>query len=283
MLVDFLTRGGKRDLVVPYFTFRRLLSRKEDAELFAKIAKLRYEVYCVECKYLDRAEFEDGLEADRFDERSIHMAAQTHDGELVGTMRFVLASPDQDFPFEEHCSIFPDFTFPPRQESGEVSRLIVKKSFRRRPGDSVQGVSKEFREKGSLETIGPQTKTITGKNRRTNSPLIMLGMYRETYRYCRQNGIRYCFVAMEKGMANLCDRMGIHFTRVGPETDYYGPVTTYMLDFREIEVQMGAANKFMAAWFRDEHISDWLFVSTLFKFTFTQIRAALKRRTKKKS
>lgn len=283
MLVDLLTRGGKKDLVVPYFTFRRLLSREEDAELFAKIARLRYEVYCLECKYLDRAEFEDGLEADHFDERSIHMAAQTRDGELVGTLRLVLANPDQEFPFEEHCSIYPDFKFPPRQECGEISRLIVKKSFRRRTGDSMQGVSKEFQEEGRVETIGPQTKTVTGKTRRNNSPLIMLGLYREIYRYCRQHGIRYCCVAMEKGMANLSDRMGLHCVPVGPETDYYGPVTTYVADLRELEVKMYAANKFMYAWFRDEHISDWLFVTTLFKFTFDQIRAALKPRAKKKS
>ena len=283
MLVELLTRGGKKDLIVPYFTFRRLLSHKDDAELFAMIAKLRYEVYCVECNYLDHTEFEDGLEADHFDERSIHMAAQTHSGEVVGTVRLVLANPDQEFPFENHCSIYPDFTFPPRQECGEISRLIVKKSFRRRPGDSLQGVSKEFREQGSVETIGPQTKTITGKTRRSNSPLIMLGMYREIYRYCCQHGIRYCYVAMEKGMANLCDRMGIHFVPVGPETDYYGPVTTYVADLRELEAQMGAANKFMSAWFRDQHISDWLLVTTLFKFTFSQIRAALKPRAKARS
>lgn len=283
MLVDILTRGGKKDLVVPYFSFRRLLSHQEDADLFAEIARLRYEVYCAECNYLDQSEYESGLEADHFDERSVHMAAQSLEGLVVGTVRLVLASPAQDFPFEEHCSLYPDFKFPPREQSGEISRLIVKKSFRRRTGDSLQGVSKEFQEKGSAVAVVPQTKTITGKNRRTSSPLIMLGMYREMYRFSRKNGIRYWYAAMEKGLANLLDRMGFHFVPVGPETDYYGPVTTYVADLRELEVKLGAANKFLLAWFQDERISDWLLVSTLFKFTFSQILAALKPRAKTSS
>ena len=280
MLVDILTGGGKKDLIVPYFSFRRLHSRQEDAALFADIARLRYEVYCAECNYLDQSEYESGLEADHFDERSIHMAAQDLGGVVIGTVRLVLANPNQDFPFEEHCTVFPDFKFPPRAESGEISRLIVKKSFRRRAGDSLQGVSKEFQEKGAAASIGPQTKTITGRNRRTSSPLIMLGMYREMYRYSRQNGVRYWYAAMEKGLANLLDRMGFHFIPVGPETDYYGPVTTYVADLRELEVKLGKANKFMLAWFQDEHISDWLFVSTLVKFTFSQIFKAAKPRSK---
>jgi hypothetical protein len=43
---------------------------------------------------------------------------------------------------------------------------------------------------------------------------------------------------------------------------------------------LGKANKFMLAWFQDEHISDWLLVSTLFKFTFSQILKAAKPRSK---
>lgn len=266
MIVEFLTKGGTKDLLVPYFNFRRLISEKHEADLFAEIAKLRYEVYCTECKYLDEAEYEDGLEIDHLEHRSVHIAAQNLDGLVVGTVRLVLAKESENFPFADHCSIYPDFKFPPPEECGEVSRLIVKKSFRRRPGDSLQGVSKEFQEKGSAENIGPQTKTITGKNRRSSSPLIMLGMYREMYRYSRQNGVRYWYAAMEKGLARLLDRMGFRFIPVGPETDYYGPVTTYIADLRELEVSLRNANKFVLAWFQDEPISDWLLITTLAKF-----------------
>lgn len=266
MIVDILTKGGKKDLLVPYFNFTRLRSHEHDAELFSEIARLRYEVYCAECNYLNAIDYEDGLETDHMDQRSIHIAAHSLEGAVAGTVRLVLAKEDEDFPFAEHCSTFPDFKFPPKTESGEISRLIVRKNFRRRAGDSMEGVSKEFQEKGSAASIGPQTKTITGKPKRSSSPLIMLGMYREMYRYSRQNGIRYWYAAMEKGLARLLDRMGFRFVPIGPETDYYGPVTTYVADLRELEVSLGKTNKFVLAWFQDDHISDWLFITTLIKF-----------------
>lgn len=266
MLVEWLTKDGTRDLLVPHFTFRQLLSSEEEMELFMKIARLRYEVYCEECKYLEQSDYESGLETDDFDDRSVHVAAQNRDNEVVGTVRLVLAGNGDAFPFEEHCTVFPDFVFPPKELCGEVSRLIVKKNLRRRPGDSLQGVTKEFQEKGDVKTLAPQTQTVGGKERRSSSPQIMLGLYREMYRYSRLNGIRYWYAAMEKGLARLLDRMGFHFQPVGPEADYYGPVTTYIADLRQIEDALERANKFLLAWFQDAAISDWLMITTLVKY-----------------
>jgi N-acyl amino acid synthase of PEP-CTERM/exosortase system len=269
MLVELLTRGGKRDILAPNFSFRRLLSQEQEAEVFREIARLRYEVYCEECKFLDEAEYQSGLETDAYDNRSIHVSAQSGEGGVVGTVRLVLAQGNDIFPFEEHCAVFPDFAFPPKEQCAEVSRLIVKRNFRRRPGDTLQGVSREFQEKGSANDISPQTPPlIRHKERRSRSrsPQIMLGMYREMYRYSRQNGIRYWYAAMEKGLARLLDRMGFHFVPVGPETDYYGPVTTYIADLRQVESALNNANRFLLAWFRDEPISDWLLITTLVKY-----------------
>lgn len=267
MLVELLTRGGKRDILAPNFSFRRLLSREQEAEVFREIARLRYEVYCAECKFLDESEYQSGLETDAYDNRSIHVSAQSSEGVVVGTVRLVLAKGDDIFPFEDHCAVFPDFAFPPKEQCAEVSRLIVKKHFRRRPGDTLQGVSREFQEKGKAGDISPQTPPlIRKKERRSRSPQIMLGMYREMYRYSRQNGIRYWYAAMEKGLARLLDRMGFHFVPVGPETDYYGPVTTYIADLRQVESALNNANRFLLAWFQDEPISDWLLITTLVKY-----------------
>jgi N-acyl amino acid synthase of PEP-CTERM/exosortase system len=269
MLVELLTHGGKRDILAPHFSFRRLLSREQEAAAFRDIARLRYEVYCAECKYLEEQEYTAGLETDDYDNRSIHVSAQNNDGMVVGTVRLVLATGDNIFPFEEHCSVFPGFEFPPKEECAEVSRLIVKKDFRRRPGDNLQGVSKEFQERGTAEDISPQTKPLMHKSRErrsSTSPQIMLGMYREMYRYSRQKGIRYWYAAMEKGLARLLDRMGFHFVPVGPETDYYGPVTTYIADLRQVESALNNANRFLLAWFQDRPISDWLLITTIVKY-----------------
>lgn len=266
MLVEFLTKGGKKDLLAPHFSFRQLLYKAQEVELFEAIAKLRYEVYCTECKYLEESDYASGMETDAFEDRSVHVAAQTRDGTVVGTVRLVMASADEEFPFEEHCTIFPDFKFPPKEQCGEVSRLIVKKNFRRRPGDSLEGVSKEFQERGDAESITPQGRSISSRERRRSSPQIMLGMYREIYRYSREHGIRYWYAAMEKGLARLLDRMGFHFVPVGPETDYYGPVTTYIADLRQVENALRNANRFLLAWFQGEPISDWLLITTVVKY-----------------
>lgn len=274
MILDLLRPGPKRDLLTPFFTFKRLLEEDVKGVLFDEVAKLRFEVYCQECKYLDESDFRDGKEVDDFDGRSIHVAAFNLEGAMVGTVRLVLAGEAEPYPFEEHCQVFPDFTFPPRDQCGEVSRLIVRKSFRRRAGDSLQGVSKEFQEKGSAASIGPAAPPPKsgngGKPKRggSSSPQIMLGMYRELYRYSRKNGINYWYAAMEKGLAGLLDRMGFHFIPVGPEMDYYGPVTSYIADLRTLEADLRRANLFLAKWFHDEPISLWLLVTTLIKFKF---------------
>ncbi len=265
MLVQYLTKGGTKDLLVPHFRFHTVMHTESETRIFEEIARLRYDVYCAECKYLDETEFEAGLETDGFEDRSVHVAAQNAKDEVIGTVRLVLATQEQEFPFEEHCTVFPDLKLPPKAECGEVSRLIVKRTFRRRPGDSMQGVSKEFQDKGDATSIAPPTG-ITGKERRSSSPEIMIGMYREIFRYSIDNGIRYWYAAMEKGLARLLDRMGFHFVPVGPETDYYGPVTTYIADLRELEVALAKTNPFLLAWFRGDKISDWMLISTMVKY-----------------
>ena len=268
MILDMLRGGSRPDPLVRYFKFSRIMRDKIETTLFKDIMRLRYEVYCLECQYLDAREYDEGLESDPYDERSFHVAAHSLDDQLVGTVRLVLAKDGEIYPFEEHCKVFDDFAFPPRAECAEVSRLVVRKTFRRRPGDSMEGVSKEFQEKGSVNTIAPQSKTLGGKQRRSNSPQLLLGMYREMYRYSRKAGINYWFAAMERGLTRSLDKMGFHFVPVGPETDYYGPVTTYIVDVREALANLRKANEFLARWFNDEPISLWLMAKTWFHFKF---------------
>ncbi len=202
MILEGLRTGAKRDPLTPHFTFTQLMRDKLDSDLFKEILRLRYEVYCLECNYLDAREYDEGLEFDGYDARSCHVGAHNLDGALVGTVRLVLADESERLPFEEHCKVFLDFHFPPRQQCAEVSRLVVRKGFRRRPGDT----------------------------RHDSNPQVLLGMYREMYRHSRQNGIRYWFAAMEKALARSMYKIGFHFVQAGPETNYYGSVTPYVID-----------------------------------------------------
>jgi N-acyl amino acid synthase of PEP-CTERM/exosortase system len=251
---------GKRDILIPYFDFSKVLRGNMESFILKEIYRLRYEVYCLECAYLEAKDFDEGLETDDYDNCSIHFAAYTLDRTIVGTVRLVLPNPGQGYPFQGHCKVFDNFDMPARGTAAEISRLVVRKTFRRRRGDSMEGISKDFVEKGSTASIQPPASPT---DRRGNSPLLLLGMYREMYRHSRANGIRFWYAAMERSLARSLEKMGFKFMPIGPQVDYYGPVTPYMVDLDELNLRLRRDNKFLAAWFNDEPIPLWVMIKTL--------------------
>jgi len=251
---------GKRDILIPYFRFSKVLRGAIASPILNDIYALRYEVYCLECAFLEAENFQEGLESDDFDDCSTHFATYAEDATIVGTVRLVQPKDSQIYPFESHCKPFEQFVLPLREQAAEISRLVVRKTYRRRRGDSMHGVSKDFQEKGSTAGIAPR---MASNEQRSNSPLLLLGMYREMYRYSRANGIRYWYAAMERSLARSLDKMGFKFVPIGPQVDYYGPVTPYMVDLNDLNACLQRENKFLAAWFNDEPISLWIRFKTL--------------------
>jgi N-acyl amino acid synthase of PEP-CTERM/exosortase system len=251
---------GKRDLLIPYFKFRKKLQNDLQSALLNDIFALRYEVYCLECHYLPSEEFQNGLESDEYDACSVHFAAYTLDDVIIGTVRLVQPGNNQVYPFESHCSIFDDYVMPPREQASEISRLVVKKTHRRRRGDSMQGVSESFAKNGKTASIQPHEG---GNKRQGNSPMLLLGLYREMYRHSRQNGIRYWYAAMERSLAKSLDKMGFRFVPIGPQTDYYGPVTPFIVDLDELNERLARENKFLSAWFNDQPVPLSVLLKTL--------------------
>lgn len=265
---------GNRDLLIPYFEFSKVLRGNVDSRVLDEIYKLRYEVYCLECEFLEVQESGDERETDEFDDCSIHFATYTLDRSIVGTVRLVQPKEAQFYPFESHCTLFDTFAKPPRERAAEISRLVVRKTFRRRRGDSMHGVSKEFLEKGSTASIAP--RPVAAGDQRGNSPLLLLGMYREMYRHSRANGIRYWYAAMERSLARSLDKMGFRFVPIGPQVDYYGPVTPYMVDLNDLEERLKKENKFLAAWFNEEPIPFWVKLKTVIGTSLMNRRARKK-------
>ena len=250
---------GKRDILIPYFYFSKVLRGNMESFLLKEIYRLRYEVYCLECEYLQAKDFNEGLESDDYDDCAIHFAAYTMDDNIVGTVRLVQPGEHQPYPFEGHCKVFDNFNLPPRANAAEISRLVVRKTFRRRRGDSMEGISKDFVEKGTTASIQPPTANET----RGNSPLLLLGMYREMYRHSRANGIRFWYAAMERSLARSLEKMGFKFVPIGPKVDYYGPVTPHMVDLNDLNERLQKDNKFLAAWFNDEPIPFLVMLKTV--------------------
>lgn len=211
--------------------------------VFQEISALRYEVYCLERGYIDPELHPSCLEIDQYDIRSTHIAAHTRDKLLVGTVRLVRSAHNQSFPFEAHCQLSDDFDFPPRAQCGEVSRLVVRKNFRGGSGTS-------FPER-RISLVAEQPPYVRGE-RRSSSAEILLGLYREMYRYSRKAGIRYWFAAMERPLARSLSQMGFRFEPVGPEADYSGPVIPYLADLDQLAAVLGTANPSLSTWFNAE-------------------------------
>ena len=262
MILTFQLGHKRRDPLTPNFEFFGAAFTRAKDSIFLDIMRLRYEVYCNECHFLSADDYPDGCESDAYDANAYHVAARNEAGQVVGTARLVFADQAGRLPFEEHCTTFADFVFPPRAACAEVSRLVVDKGYRRRPGDTMQGVSKAFLEKGRPEMIALNANDAEGKHRRRINPQILMGMFRQMYQYSRKNGTYYWFAAMEKGLARSLDRMGFHYTQVGPEMDYYGPVAVYYADLRQLSHDLRQSSEFLSRWFEGEPITLWLTFKT---------------------
>ncbi|MES2831365.1 MAG: PEP-CTERM/exosortase system-associated acyltransferase [Pseudomonadota bacterium] len=252
---------AKQDLLTPFFYFQRAIAGIRDSAMVREIFQLRYEIYCIERGFLPAENFSNGLETDAYDDCSTHFAGYNMENVIVGSVRLVQPPLSQVFPFEEHCPVFDTFTFPPREQTGEISRLVVRKSYRRRRGDSPHGVSQEFMQSPNGAVV-PQAAKNNGKRRKGDSPRLLLGMYREMYRHSKATGIRYWYAAMERSLASSLRKMGFTFVPIGPTTDYYGPVTPFIVDLEELNETLRRENRLLAAWFNDEPIPLWLRVQT---------------------
>lgn len=205
--------------------------------------ELRYEVYCLDCGFLPSEDYPEGRERDKYDEESVHFFVDNLRKELVGYVRLIAADAMGNFPWQEHCtSLFQGIALPKPENSLEISRLMVRRDYRRRRGDLLSGVTATSDEEGAR-----------AGERRAESPQILLSLYRQMYQYSVAAGIRYWYAAMERPLARVLDRMGFGFKQLGVEADYFGPVAPYAADLRRLEASLAENNPALLAWFQKPH------------------------------
>ena len=218
-----------------YFNFQCVDGTPELSETF----RLRYQVYCLERDFLSAEDYPTGSETDAYDPASEHFSAYDRHKQIAGSVRLVRWSPELGYPYQTHCPVFSDAWLPPNEQAREISRLVVSKQYRRRQGDNWLGIS----ETDPLEL----PEDIAAK--RGGHPIIVLGMYREMYRYCKQNGIHYWYAAMERSLARLLGRYGFDFKPIGPQIDYYGPVAIYLANLADLEARVSTESPHLFEWF----------------------------------
>jgi len=158
------------------------------------IQRLRYEVYCLERKFRDAADYPDGREHDEYDPHSTHICATDATGAVVGTVRLVHHSP-LGLPVQQHgARLAVPADELERRRTAEVSRLILAKQYRKHTIDQ---------------------------------PLLLWGLFARMYEESCRLGIGYWVAAMEEGLWRLLRRFGFPVDPIGDAIDYFGPVVPF--------------------------------------------------------
>lgn len=205
-----------------YFHFEQVDASSALNESYA----LRHQVYCTERGFLPASAYPSGLEIDEYDQCSSHFAGFHKAGGMAGTVRLI-ETPFEQLPLSKKCIVDKD-SLPSgirKDNIGEISRLAVSKTFRRR---IVDGILPDIKDSAGIESSAPA-------QRRRNCPELVLGIYKILYHHSRQKGIDYWFAAMESSLAKLLNRFHFEFRPIGPEIDYYGPVRPYIAVLSELE------------------------------------------------
>lgn len=182
-----------------------------------EVYRLRYQVYCIETGFEDPARHPLQLEYDEFDDDSIHyLIRHKRSNTYAATTRLILPNaenPLQAFPIELHSQIDNQAALEnvPRLKLGEVSRFCVSKEFKRRK-----------KEIGTLAGISADTEDHFTEDERRSFPHITLALIACLVKISAKHDIEYWYAVMEPALLRFLSALGIHFTQIGPLTDYHG-------------------------------------------------------------
>ncbi len=189
-----------------------------NADLLEKVYQLRHQVYCEELGFEPQRATQ--LEHDEYDQRSIHcLLLHKSSQSYVGCVRLVRAESTnalQPFPFELVCGNtlrwnFDESAANSRLNYGEISRLAIAASFRRRRG-----------EPNLVDGAPAEPESQPSEDDRRLFPSIALGLYVAITAMGLNQGLGGVFAMMEPRLARQLRRFGIVFEQVGAEVDHRG-------------------------------------------------------------
>jgi N-acyl amino acid synthase of PEP-CTERM/exosortase system len=191
--------------------------------------RLRYDVYCLERNFLKAHDYPDCLETDAFDPHSLHLGAMNLHDELVGTVRLVRPS-SAGLPMYHACRLFPEelHRISQIENLAEISRLAISRRYHRRRGDGTFAL-------GGAESYGAYPRKNAGRDDKRGNPPVVVSLYKSLYQASKRRGITHVLAATEKSLHRLLTEFNFPFRPIGPEVDYFGPVTPYVLDIAEFE------------------------------------------------
>jgi len=192
-----------------------------------EVFRVRHQVYCEELQY--ESIQANKLEIDEYDSHALHLLIRnTQTNEFIGCTRIIRPqseNPSYLLPFEKLCaealdrSIINPSQFP-RHNIGEVSRLAVISSYRRRRGDSNRAINISEEDYGTLN--------------QPRFPYIPIALYFGTVELARINNINYLFLLTEDRLANHFKKLGADVQVIGNSIEHHGKRVPSMLNVNQI-------------------------------------------------
>jgi N-acyl amino acid synthase of PEP-CTERM/exosortase system len=204
----------------------------DSPRLLEKSYRLRYQVYCLERRFLPAEAYPDGLERDEFDCHSVHVGVVDPHDELAGTARLVMNSA-AGLPLLRHCTLFPGETAidDPRHRVVEASRLSVSRHYSRRQDDAF------FTPPPSAPVVPAPSR---GTERRDGRHDVFLMVLKALYQASKRMAATHWIVATERSLQRRGAEYGFPFRVVGPESNYAGRIEPYIMSVAEFdEVVLG--------------------------------------------
>lgn len=191
--------------------------------------RLRYDVYCLERRFLPAESYPSGLEFDEFDCHALHVGALDASGALAGTSRAVRVGA-MGLPLFDHCTSFPHETEFHRANPRlvEVGRLVVGRRHRRGGRDVVSGAE-------PVRTSPRATEDGGGSERRRVGEDAFMTVLKTLHDETRRIGATHWLTAMEEPLRAQLAQQGFPFRAFGPECDYYGRVIPYQMALQELD------------------------------------------------
>jgi N-acyl amino acid synthase of PEP-CTERM/exosortase system len=207
-------------------TFRSL-TIDDSPQLLEKSHRMRYQIYCLERRFLNAEDYPNQLEFDGFDRDSVHVGVLDAGGELVGTARIVKPG-SAGLPFNLYCDLFPDETA--LTEAGnavvEISRVCISRRYARRRADLF------FDARDARESDEP---AMPAYERRVQRGDVFAPLVKALYHATKRLGATHWIIAIEKSLRRRIAQYGLPFHLAGPEADYYGRVAPYIMSLAELD------------------------------------------------